>query len=208
MNRADLRTLNYKEFGSLLETLTKNVVSACQERALRVDIVAPILRSGGFTGCHLASRLGVTSIVPLQYRHTYDSSAPVRRQFYAPALTPEPEGRVVILMADTNTVTGAVARSAAEELRIRWPSSRILFASLMLDLSIEQLPHIELLISAQRTNERRTVSHELAQAMGVSNDVYIFPWEDLEEQWAEIQMGATDKKKQPLLSEASRITRE
>jgi len=38
MNRTDLRALSYKEFGSLLETLTKNVVSACQERALRVDM--------------------------------------------------------------------------------------------------------------------------------------------------------------------------
>ena len=28
--------------------------------------------------------------------------------------------------------------------------------------------------------------------MGVSKDIYIFPWEDIEEQWAEIQAGETE----------------
>jgi hypoxanthine phosphoribosyltransferase len=195
INRSDLRTLSYGEFGSLLETLTENVVSACQERALRVDIVSPILRSGGFTGCHLASKLGVTNIVPLQYRHTYDTIASVQQQFYSPALAAEPQGTVVILMVDTNTVTGAVAQQAAEVLRMTRPSSRILFASMMLDLSIEHLKHVEFLISAKRTNERRTVSCELAQVMGVSNEVYVFPWEDLDEQWAEIQKGEAETNK-------------
>jgi hypothetical protein len=208
MNREDLRTLSYKEFGSLLDVLTRKVISTCKERALRIDIVAPILRSGGLTGCHLASKLGVTNMIPLQYRHTYEAVAPVRRQFDAPALTAEPPDPVVILMVDTNTVTGAVAQYAADELRMTRPSSRILFASLMLDLSIEHLPHVELLISAQRTNERRTVSFELARDMGVSNDVYIYPWEDLEEQWTEIQMSEAENNIQSTASKSSRTKRE
>jgi hypothetical protein len=93
-------------------------------------------------------------------------------------------------MVDTNTVTGEVARYAARELRTKWPSSTILFASVILDLSIEQLPGIDSLISAQRSNERRTVPLEEALKFNASDEVLIFPWEDLEEQWVEIQAAA------------------
>ena len=192
INRSDLRMLSYTEFGCLLDALTANVVSACTERQLRIDVVAPILRSGGITGCHLASKLGVSAMMPLQYQHTYDPASPIRRQFSIPTFTIEPQDSVVILMADTNTVTGEIARSAARDLRMKWPDSTILFASSILDLSIEQLPDVELLISAQRSNERRTISVEKAMRIGVSNDVLIFPWEDIEEQWSEIQAATVE----------------
>src|SRR5439155_15491530 len=192
INRSDLRMLSYAEFGRLLEVLTANVVSACTERRLRIDVVAPILRSGGITGCHLASKLGVTAIMPLQYTHTYDPVIPIRRQFSIPTLSIEPQDSAVILMADTNTVTGEVVRFAARELRTKWPSSTILFASVMLELAIERLPDVEVMISAQRTNERRTVSLEDAARIGVSNEVLIFPWEDIDQQWLEIQAAAAE----------------
>ncbi len=192
INRSDLRMLSYAEFGRLLEVLTANVMSVCTERRLRIDVVAPILRSGGIAGCHLASKLGVTAMVPLQYKHTYDPMIPIRRQFSIPVLTTEPKDSGVVLMVDTNTVTGEVARYAARELRTKWPSSTILFASVLLDLSIERLPDVDLLISAQRTNERRTVSTEIALSLGASNEIQIFPWEDIEEQWVEIQAAAAE----------------
>jgi hypothetical protein len=193
INRSDLRRLSYTEFGCLLDVLTANVVSACTERHLRVDVVAPILRSGGITGCHIASKLGVTAMVPLQYTHTYDPASPIRRQFSIPTFTSEPQGPVVVLVADTNTVTGEVARYAARDLRMKWSASTILFASVVLDLSIEQLPDVDMLISAQRSNERRTVSLDNAMSIGVSNELLVFPWEDIEEQWSEIQAaGAED----------------
>jgi hypothetical protein len=184
--------LSYAEFGRLLEVLTANVISVCAERRLGIDVVAPILRSGGIAGCHLASKLGVTTIVPLQYRHTYSLSPPIRQQFSMPIPTTEPKEACVILMVDTNTVTAGVATCAARELRAKWASSTILFESVLMDLSIEQVPDVDLLISARRTNERRTASSEIAVRLGVSNDVLIFPWEDIEEQWVEIQAAAVE----------------
>ena len=76
INRSDLRMLSYTEFGCLLDALTANVASVCAERQLRIDVVAPILRSGGITGCHLASKLDVNAMMPLQYKHTYDPARP------------------------------------------------------------------------------------------------------------------------------------
>jgi len=62
----------------------------------------------------------------------------------------------------------------------------------IIDLSIEQLPDVDMLIAAQRSNERRTVSVEHALRIGVSNELLIFPWEDIEEQWLEIQAAAAE----------------
>jgi len=186
IDRSELRMLGYAEFGQLLDVLTANVMSVCVTRHLRIDVVVPILRSGSMAGCHLASRLGVTAMLPLQYKHTYDGLMPIRRQFSMPVLEDEPRNPVV-LIADTNTVTGAIAACAAREVRTRWPASTILFASVLLDLSIERLPDIDVLVSARRTNERRTVSADTAAARGASNEIQIFPWEDIDEQWAEIR---------------------
>jgi hypothetical protein len=187
VHREDLRALSYYEFGQLLEMLTRNVLGTCRERGIQIDLVAPILRSGGFPGFHLASKLKVSLVLPLQYPHTYASSCSVRR-FHRNLILPD--GLPVdatVLITDTNTVTGEVARCAAADMRAVLPDCRIVFASVMLDISLDSLPGIDCVIAARRTNERRTLCQEAAQRVGVSNDVYIFPWEEVEEQWEQIQ---------------------
>ena len=186
IQESDLRRLSYAELGELLEALTERVLAVFGGRGIRIDVVAPILRSGAFPGCHLASKLGVVDVLPLQYKHTYDRTQPIKRPYAVPTLTRALE-RPVILMVDTNVVTGEIAACAAADLRARWPDSRILFACVTLDVAIESIPGVDELIAARRTNERRTLSNDAARKAGISSDVYIFPWEELKEQWAEIQ---------------------
>lgn len=187
VRKEDLRLLSYAEFGELLEMLTRNVLTACHERGVRIAAVAPILRSGAFPGCHLASKLRVADVLPLQYKHTYDQARPLHPQDRVPIWTHRALTDGIILIADTNAVTGRIAQRAAADIRAALPDRHIIFASVMRDISLETLPEIDLLISARRTNERRTLSCDAARRAGVSNDVYIFPWEDLDEQWDEIQ---------------------
>jgi len=142
--------------------------------------------SGAFPGCHLASKLGVTDVLPLQYKHTYDPSRPVR-SYRDPIMPHGISARATILLTDTNTVTGEIARRAAADIRAVLPPCRIVFASVMLDISVKTLAGIDFLISACRTNERRTLSRDAARRARISDDVYIFPWEDLDEQWNQIQ---------------------
>jgi hypothetical protein len=183
---SDLRLLSYAELGRLLEILTENVLKVFRERNIRINAVAPILRSGAFPGCHLASKLGVLDILPLQYKHTHDRTHPIHRPYAVPTLARALD-RPVILMADANAVTGEIAKCAAADIRAIWPSSTILFACVTLDVSLESIPGVDILISARRTNERRTLSHDAAARNGISGAVYVFPWEEIKEQWAEIQ---------------------
>jgi hypothetical protein len=133
VQESDLRLLSYAELGQLLEILTGNVLKVCRERSLRIDAVAPIWRSGAVPGCHLASKLGVVDLLPLQYKHTHDRTHPIHRPYAVPTLT-RALNRPVILMADANTVTGEIAQCAAADIRATWPDSTILFASVMLDV--------------------------------------------------------------------------
>jgi len=187
IRKEELRPLSYAEFGQLLDELTWKVLAACREHDIRIEAVAPILRSGAFPGCHLASKLGVADVLPLQYKHTYDPSCPVHTCHRSPILTHGISLKAAILLTDTNTVTGEIAQHAAADIRAVLPGCRILFASVMLDISLDALPEIDAVISARRTNERRTLSRDEASRVGVPNDVYIFPWEEIEEQWDQIQ---------------------
>jgi hypothetical protein len=189
--RSDLRPLSYHEYGGLLETLTDRVSSLRRDRGIRLDAVAPILRSGAFPGAHLASRLGIITMLPVQYKHTYRPECPVESRFALPSLEIELGAKPTILLADTNTVTGEVAARAAADLRTRWPHGELILATVMLDLSLQAIPGIDHLIWAQRTNERRTLSSEQLVRAGLSNDVFVFPWENPDEQWAEIQASET-----------------
>ena len=171
----------------MLETLTGTVLAVCHDRGISIDAVAPILRSGGFPGCHLASKLGVTSVLPLQYKHTYEPSSSVHTCHRSPIGTHGLPADAGILLVDTNTVTGTIARRAAADIRAALPDCRIVFASVMLDVALKALPGIDLIVSAHRTNEGRTLSGHAARQVGVSNDVYVFPWEELDEQWEQIQ---------------------
>jgi hypothetical protein len=186
VSREELRQLSYAEFGHLLDLLVRNVRGALQEHGIQIDAIAPILRSGAFPGCHLASKLGVAEILPIQYKHTYDPSEPVR-SFRDPSIPRNVSTCSAILLVDTNTVTGEIARRAAADIRALLPDCRIIFASVMLDISVKALPGIDLIISVRRTNELRSLSDDAARSAGISSDVCIFPWEDLDEQWSEIQ---------------------
>lgn len=201
IQREDLRLLSYEDYGRLLEALTDNVSAACRQRGVWIDAIAPILRSGAFPACHLASRLGVLRLLPLQYKHMADGA--VERLLELPR---NGESRnATILLVDTNTVSGEIAGRAAADLRAVCEVGTILFASVMLDISLNEIPGIDVLISARRTNERRTLSCKAAKDARIPEDVYIFPWEDVEEQWSEIRMASESRPPNiPLLPPSAR----
>ena len=121
----ELRALSYAKFGQLLEKLTSKVMAVARERRLRIDAVAPILRSGALPGCHLAAKLGVVTVLPLQYKHTYDRASPIQQHFKIPKLTKNLATNATILIVDTNTVTGEIARSAVADVRARYRKARL-----------------------------------------------------------------------------------
>jgi hypoxanthine phosphoribosyltransferase len=181
--RQDLRSVNYAEFGQMLTKLTEAVVTGGENYTL----VVPILRSGGFSGLHIASKLRITNILPAQYKTVPKPSVHLTKKFDFPELTYDVGEMPHILVTDTNTVSGNTARQVIEDLQKKWPAAAIDFATICLDQALLQAPVGRNVYYAALSNEARHLSATEATERSISNDILIFPWENLDEQWQEIQ---------------------
>lgn len=180
---SDLKVVSYAEYGDMLQDLTL----AVQAGAIKYDVLVPILRSGAPTAVHLAGRLGITNILPVQYKYIYQSTIDLVQKIEMPQLCYELPAAPKVLVVDTNTVEGQVARQVMADVTARYPDSIIDFATVCLDHKQLNKGLGHATYYARLSNESRTLTDEAAAQAGVSQDVLVFPWEDLEHQWTEIQ---------------------
>lgn len=182
IQKSDLRQITYQEFGEILGNLEKQVVD-CE---VKFDLIVPILRSGAFTGFHLASKLQISNILPAQYKYEYLPKERMVKKFELPELLFDLPEKANILITDSNTVWGGIAKQVIKDIGSKYPKAKLYFASANLDQSIKELENVEKVFYGALSNEKRELSPEEAKEKGIANDVFIFPWEDLEEQWSEI----------------------
>lgn len=186
IKKSDLRQITYGEFGEMLAKLENQVVNYCKENEVKFDLIVPILRSGAFSGFHLASKLSVSNILPAQYKYEYEPSERCIKKFEFPELLFELPDSPNILITDSNTVWGGIAEKVIKDVKKKYPSSKVFFASANLDQSISKVDGIEQVFWGELSNEKRELTPDQAKDKGITNDIIIFPWEDLEEQWYEI----------------------
>lgn len=186
IQKSDLRQISYQEFGQLLESLTQQITDYQHQRHLTFDLVIPILRSGAMAGIHLASKLNITHVLPVQYKYRYQPKEAILTLLQLPTPQYPIKPNSNILIADTNAVWGDLASKAIRDIHQQFPQAKAFFASTILDYSIQQLPHIHHIFYGSYSNNKRTLTPDEAQQLGISNDIRIFPWEDLDQQWQDI----------------------
>lgn len=186
--KSDLKQITYQEFGEILDSLEKRIVSYCQQNSLKFDLIVPILRSGAFTGMHLASKLKIKNILPTQYKYEFNPNkeGEIVKKFELPKLCYELPESINILITDSNTVFGAIAQKVINDVKGKFPKSKIYFASANLDQSTQKMNDVEQVFYGSLSNEKRELDTNMANLRNITNDVFIFPWENLEEQWEEI----------------------
>lgn len=186
IQKSDLKQISYQEFGEILAQLEKQVVAYCEETNTKFDLVVPILRSGAFTGFHLASKLQISNILPAQYKYEYQPKEHCVKKFEFPKLLFDLPETPNILITDSNTVWGGIAEKVISDVASKYPNAKMFFGSANLDQSIQEMKGVEKVFWGALSNEKGDLSKEEAEKKGITNDVFIFPWEDLEEQWSEI----------------------
>lgn len=191
IQKSDLKPITYQQFAKLLDTLTIKMRKYCQKNNCQFDLIIPILRSGAFTAMHLASKLQIDNILPAQYRYTYQPAEVIIKKFEFPQLNYQLNKNSKILVVDTNTVYGDIAIKVIADTRLLFPEANLYFASANLDHSLltNNKLDVKQIFYASLSNESRQLSLEEAKKIGVTNHFYIFPWENLEEQWQEIKSG-------------------
>jgi len=186
--KEDLRKISYQEFDVILGRLTDQIKSYITAHNMSFELIVPILRSGAFTGMHLASQLQIKNILPVQYKYKYLPVEVIEKKFEFPKLLyPIPENSN-ILIVDSNTVFGGIANMVIGDVKKQFPKARLFFASTNIDQSIIHLDSINQIFYGLKSNVKRDLSKSEAVSRGVPNEVIIFPWEDLEEEWSEISL--------------------
>lgn len=190
IKKEDLRQIAYAEWGLILDKLMLSLIQYSTDNNMCFDVIAPILRSGGFTGLHIASKMKIKHILPIQYKYFYKPTETIKKMFEIPKMLELDETKVSnILITDSNTVSGGIANIVIDEIHKFFPKSNLFFASANLDYSFKKPLKVKDMFYGQFSNESRVLSYEDANLKGITNEVIIFPWENLEEQWEEISGG-------------------
>ena len=98
---------------------------------------------------------------------------------------------ILLNSRDSNTDFGGIAKKVIKDVGTKYPNATIHFASVNLDQSAMQMNGIKKVFYGALSNEKGDLSREDAKKREITNDVIIFPWENLEEQWKEINASQT-----------------
>lgn len=183
IDKSDLRRVSYEEYGLIMNRLT----AAIQAAKVRYDVIVPILRGGAVTATHLAYKLSIANMLPVQYKYLADSDVRLMQKFPFPDLQYDLPPQPNILVVDTNTVKGTVATIVISDVKQSYPDAAVDFATVCLDQSHVDVPLARNMYYERLTNERRLLTAQAAAAAHISQQILVFPWENLQEQWHEIQ---------------------
>lgn len=181
VGKTELRRISYAEFGIILNKLTRKL----KKSGIKFDLVVPILRSGAVTGVHLASKLGVTNLLPAQYKYIYEPERKMVKKFNFPKLRYPVPDKAKILVTDTNVISGSQAQRVIFDVRKKYPQAKIYFASASVDRSLRPLKEVEEIFYGMKSNENECLNGENKKKRG--RCILVLPWESMADRWQEIR---------------------
>jgi len=186
--KSDFVHVSWKEYGRTLEKLLKNVESYIKKKKIQIDAVVPILRGGAFPGTFLTFKLNLLAMMPVQYKYFFvGKNIELRRIFSAPKLKFKLQKRPTFLLVENNHCFGITAQTAVNDLKKEFPGCRILYAADHIDYSYQKIKGVDTIFYGKLTNETRALNAEQAKKKGLNNKMFLFPWEQLKEEWTTVQ---------------------
>src|SRR5258708_31008394 len=99
----DTNKMSFEEFGETINSLLNKILDA----NLKLDAIAPILRSGAITGMMLAIKLKIFKVIPLGLKSNYNTGE-IDQLFDIPVI--EIGENSNILVCENNTYSGHTAK--------------------------------------------------------------------------------------------------
>lgn len=188
--KEDFVRISWEEYGQTLESLYQKLAIYLEENSIKVGTVVPILRGGAFPGVYLAYKLHLLNILPVQYKYLVDETI---SKFELKRLDKTPESAFrnlsasTILVVGNNHCFGTTSKKAIADLKQIVPDCKIIYAAACMDYSYQDMPEAEATFYGKLTNETRVLSEDDAKSKELNNNISLFPWEDIEEEWAMVQ---------------------
>lgn len=185
--KSDFKNISWEEYGKTLEVLYDKIHDYLGKNRLKIDAVVPILRGGAFSGTYLAYKFHVIRIFPVQYKYLYEDKFELKRISSVSSDAFDRSSSPIILLVENNHCFGTTAKEALKDLKEVIPNAKVLYAAAYMDYSNQEMPGTEAVFYGQLTNEARGLAKEQADEKEITNDLSLFPWEDIEEEWAMVQ---------------------
>lgn len=181
--KSDFKMLSWEEYGEILENLYKKVNKYLKNNKIKIDAVVPILRGGAFSGIFLAYKLHILRIIPVQYKHLGINLVQFISINNSNLKLPH---KPVFLLVENNHCFGETAVKAAEDLKKKFPKCKIIYAAALADFSHINKKIFDRCFYGELTNETKTLSNGEAKSKKVRDYLSLFPWEDINEEYAAV----------------------
>lgn len=186
--KEDFIRMSWSDYGQVLEKLYHKVSNYLKEKNLTIDAIIPILRGGAFPATYLAFKLNQLRILPVQYKYFFEGKKIVLRQilFLSKTKLKLPR-KPVFLLVENNHCFGLTAETAARDLKKDYPNCKIIYATDHVDYSYQKSKYTNVIFYGRLTNETRALSEKECQEKRIENISYLFPWEDINEEWITVK---------------------
>lgn len=185
----DFKKLSWEEYGKTLEILYKKLSEYIKKKGVKIDAVVPILRGGAIPGVYLAYKFHVLRILPVQYHYLFTKGKIELRQILG--ISKKALGFLTgptFLLVEGNHCFGLTASNAVKDIKNIFPGCKIIYVADHMDYSYQKIDNIDAIFYGKLTNETRTLTKKECFKKGVENPLsYLFPWENIEEEWITVQ---------------------
>ena len=186
--KKDFIKISWEDYGVVLENLYKKVQKYIQEENIKIDAVVPILRGGAFPGTYLTFKLHLLRILPVQYKYFFiGKKIQLRKVLDFPKIGLQFPRKPNFLLVENNHCFGLTASTAAEDLKQDFPNCKIIYAADHIDYSYQKNDYADAIFYGRLTNETKALTLKECKAKKVENISYLFPWEDLDEEWITVK---------------------
>ena len=188
--KEDFKRMSWEEYGKILDALYKKVKNYIDKNNVKIDVVVPILRGGGYPGTYLAYRLNLLRIIPVQYKYFFKdgdlSKIKLKRLLDFPKNIKLPKNPT-FLLAEQNMCFGLTATKAAEHLKERYPSCKIILAADSMDYSYQKFDIFDAIFYGTLGNDTKEITEAECKKKGIDSSLSLFPWESIDEEYTTVQ---------------------
>ena len=176
---------NHMDWGEVSE-LVEVLVSKISSYGEKINVIAPLLRTGGIVGGLLSIKMKVLVNLPVQFKYSYNPTTINQILSIPDILVGQPE-QMNILLCEGNTSSGSIAVRAAKSLKEKYPDSKIYLATLTKVFGgPEKLEGIEEVFYGRLTDENFKASEGDFKKFNLRKGITIFPWETMEDELSDL----------------------
>ncbi len=184
--KSDFKKISWEEYGQVLERLYKKVDKYLRNKKVKIDAIVPILRGGAFPGAFFSYKLRILRIMPVQYKYLFEGGFKLRQLMPIRKPNFKLSKKPIFLLVENNHCYGTTAIKVANDLKKKFPSCKIIYAAAWVDYSNRKNKVFDVSFYGKLTNETAGLSKKEAEKKGIENFMSLFPWEDINEEFAAV----------------------